>query len=337
MRTDQHERICQGAKVANIQLEATYPIVSAYEFEFLKGEDIIRERLDDCTIYMIVQRPLTYFDNVETSDGYIYFEIVDGVNVPMKCRINLVEAEICDGSEPVDIEMMFFTKNPSQTPPYRDVAAIKLFKKDGSFILWWSPQKILYEMIVKKLKLAVAVEANPLLFLNFNVLYIGKAFSQKVWDRLTGHDKMQKILTIQSPVGAAPAAQAPFEISLILLTVVGLTDNAELPYVGLTEVPGIAPILHDVDLDDDEGFYRFMQQPLVPMGDEAMTREVEAQLIHKFQPEYNDVKFANYPAIEGGMRSKGYSWTKVSFERLPASLHTSHFSIENDFELADDD
>jgi hypothetical protein len=337
IENDEQSSVIQGTKTANIQLSTTYPIVSAYEFEFLKGEEVIRDRLDGCTIYLIVQRPLTYFDNVETHDGYIWFEIVDRVTAPMKCRINLVDAGICDAGEPVEIQMQFFTKTPGKSAPFRDVAAIKLYKEDGSFILWWSPQKILYEMLVKNLSVEVANDSDPLSFLDFTVLYIGKAFSQKVWDRLTGHDKMQKILTVQNPIGAAPAARAPFEVSLILLTVVGLTDNAELPYVGLTEEEGVVPLLHNVDLDDDSALYRFMREPLVAMGDEAMTREVEAQLIHQFKPEYNDVMFANYPAIAGGMRAKGYTWTDLTIERLPASLRTPHHSIDPIVQLWDEE
>ncbi len=159
------------------------------------------------------------------------------------------------------------------------------------------------------------------------MLYVGKAFDQKVWDRLTGHDKMQKIMTVQNPVGAALAARAPFEVSLVLLTVVGLTEAVEFPYIGATMPPGVDPVLHDLDLADEEALGRFAYEPLVPLRDEAMTREVEAQLIHNFQPEYNTVKFKNYPKIAGGMRSKGYSWTELEIEKLPAALSTPYYTF----------
>lgn len=327
VKSSQGGSIVEATKVANIQVATTYPIVSAYEFEFLKAEEVIRERLDGCTVYLIVQRPLTYFDNVELRHGYIYFDIVDDEAPPLHCRVNLVAAEICGPNETVDIEMQFFAKTPSRSSPYRGVGALKLFKEDGSFILWWSPQKILYEMLVNELAVEVEENGNPLAFLDFKLHYIGRAFSQKVWDRLTGHEKMQRILTLQGPIGASPEARAPFEISLILLNIVGLTDVPELPYMGFTGRPGQRPTLHKVDLEDDEAFSRFMTQPLAPLGDEALTREVEAFLIQQFQPEYNAVKFAAYPNIKGGMRSKGYTWTELSIELLPAFLHTDHFSM----------
>lgn len=319
--------IIEGTKVADIQIATSYPIVSAYEFEFLKVEEVFRQRLDDCTIYLIVQRPLTYFDKVELTDSYVYFEIVDGDNAPLPCRINLVAAGICVADEPVDIEMQFFSRNPGTAPPYRDVGAIKVFRKDGSFVVWWSPQKILYEMLVNGLAVEIAENANPLAFLDFKVHYIGRAFSQKVWKRLTGHDKMQRILTLQGPVGASPEARAPFEISLILLSVVGLTDVPEIGGMGVSIPAGVEPITHAIDLDDAEAVMRFMDEPLVPLGDRAMTTEVETMLISQFRPEENEIKYAAYPQVEGGMRSKGYSYTGLTIERLPALLYTDHHRI----------
>ncbi len=325
--------IIQGTKVADIQVSTTYPIVSAWEFEFLKQEDVIRERLDGCTIYLIVQRPLTYFDQVELRGSYLYFEIADGATPPLKCRLDLAAAGICGDDEAVDIEVQFFGAKPINQQPFRDVGAIRIFKPDGSFVLWWSPQKILYEMLVTGLQVEVADDGNPLSFLDFKVHYIGKAFSQKVWDRLTGHEKMQRILTLQGPVGASPQARAPFEISLILLTVVGLSDAPEIPANGFSIPEGVKPIKHKIDLDDDDAFERFFLHPFVQLGDEALTKEVEAMLIHQFQPVENDIKFKHYPKIKGGMRSKGYSATSLTIERLPALLYTDHHQIAPHVEL----
>ena len=325
--------VIEGTKIADIQVSTTYPIVSAWEFEFLKQEPVIRERLDACTIYLIVQRPLTYFDQVELRGRYLYFEIADGETPPLKCRLDLAAAEICGDDEAVEIEVQFFGAKPINQQPFRNVGAIRVFKPDGSFVLWWSPQKILYEMLVTGLQVEVADDGNPLSFLDFKVHYIGKAFSQKVWDRLTGHDKMQRILTLQGPVGGSPQARAPFEISLILLTVVGLSDVPEIPAYGFSIPPGVNAIKHKVDLDDDAAFEQFLLKPFVQLGDEALTKEVEAMLIHQFQPAENEVKFKNYPKIKGGMRSKGYSATSLTIERLPAFLYTEHHQIAPQVEL----
>ena len=324
--TEKQSNLVQGVRYASIHLSTAYPVISAYEFEFLKGEEIIRNRLDNCTIYMIVQRPITYFDNVKICNRFIYFEIADGKNPPMKCRIDPIAANISSPSDNIQLEALFFSETPGAVQPFHNVAAIKLLKEDNSFILWWSPQKLLYEYVVHGLRVETTDNADPLSFLDFNVLYIGKTFAQKVWNRLTGHCKMQKILTVQNPISAEPFTRAHSEIALVLLKVTGLTDMPNIPYVDLgSEVP---PILHDIDADDENALERFMSEVPVALGDEAIVREVEAQLINTFQPQFNEVKFDNYPMIKGGMRSKGYSSTELVIERLPAFLRTAHYSIE---------
>lgn len=154
MTSSTNDNIIYGAKGATVIASPSYPIVSAYEFEFLQEEAVFRERLDSCTVYLIVQRPLTYFDNVRLDDTFIYLDIVDGQQEPLQCRINLAENGICDTDELVGIEVQFFSKDPGREQPLHDVGALKLHRAGGSFILWWSPQKLLYEIIVNKLKVA---------------------------------------------------------------------------------------------------------------------------------------------------------------------------------------
>jgi|TARA_R110000772_G_scaffold226344_1_gene336991 hypothetical protein len=321
------ETIFQGVRFANIYASTVYPLVSAWEFEFLKAENIIRERWDNCTIYMMVQRPLTYFDKVVIEDSYIHFEITDGMKPPLPCRINLVANGLCEVGEVVDISVEFYSKTPGNEQPLRNVGALRIFRSDGTLVVWWSPQKILYEMIVNNLEVEIAEGSELFAFSDYKVHYIGKSFSQKVWNRLTGHEKMQRILTIEREVGTSPEARAPFEISLIFLNLLGLDDAPMVGSFDGTPIDGAKPIIHTLDLDDEEALGDFMTNSPVKLGDEALTREVEAMLIHQFRPEYNEIKFDNYPEIKGGMRSKGYTNTHLRLERLPAFLFTDHFSM----------
>ena len=314
-------------RFAKIIANTTYPIVSAYEFDVLQEEKVVRERWTKSTIYLIVQRPLTYFDNVVIDDSYIRFEITDGEKPPLPCRINLVANGICTVGEVVDIQVGFQSHEPNTVQPLRNVGGFKLFRENGDFILWWSPQKLLYEMLVNDLIVEIAEGSDPFAFLDFKIHYIGQSFSQKVWDRLTRHKKMQRILTREREVGNAPEARAPFEISLIILQVTGLDD---MPMVfGDADHPmaGPDPIVFALDPEDGDALERFGKSP-VELGDEALTREVEAYLIHLFKPAYNEVLFDNYPRIAGGMRDKGYSWTTLSLDRFPAFLHTDHHVME---------
>lgn len=322
------ENIIKGAKNCKIFASTVYPIVSAYEFEFLKEEDVFLERLEKSSIYLMVQRPLTYFDQVTLSefDNCIKFQISDGNSKPLNCSISLVENGICLEGETVEIEIGFHGANASKTQPLRDVMGFRIRKLNGEFILWWSPYKFLYEVLVNGLK--AEIEGDPFKFLDFKVLYIGQAFAQKIWKRLTGHEKMQKILTVENPIGASPFSRAPFEVSLILLDMVGFDELVEVPYSGLFSAEEDEPILHEIDLNDEDALGNFGYKTFVPLRDEAFTREVEALLIKNFRPEYNVKMFDNYPKIAGGMRSKGYTKTDLVIERIPARLETEFFSIK---------
>ncbi|MFI7811716.1 hypothetical protein [Citrobacter werkmanii] len=177
-------------RFANVFVGMNYPIVSAYEFEFLQEERIVRERWDASTIYLIVQRPLTYFDNVVFEENHIRFEIADGLNPPMPCRVNLVAAGIVNEGEVFEVRVGFYSKEANNKEQIRNVAGLQLYRNNGEFILWWSPQKLLYEMLVKRLDVEILEEGfDPNCFLDFKVHYIGKSFSQKVWERLTSHKK----------------------------------------------------------------------------------------------------------------------------------------------------
>jgi hypothetical protein len=114
-----------------------------------------------------------------------------------------------------------------------------------------------------------------------------------------------------------------------MLDVVGLYDIPEIPYVGATARAGVDPVIHNVDLDDEAAFETFLLKPFVQLGDEALTSETEAILISRFKPPYNEKLFANYPNIIGGMRSKGYTYTDLIIERLPAFLSTDHCSTDS--------
>ncbi len=118
----------------------------------------------------------------------------------MSCRVNLAANGIAGVGETVDIVIGFHASTPNSVQPLRNVGAFKIYGEDGRFILWWSPQKIRYEMLVNDLVVEVADDGDPRAFLDFKVHYIGKTFSQKVWDRLSGHKKMQKILTREREV-----------------------------------------------------------------------------------------------------------------------------------------
>lgn len=178
-------------------------------------------------------------------------------------------------------------------------------------------------MLVKNL--VVETIGDPLAYLDFSVLYVGKAFSQKVWDRLTGHEKMQRILTLEGLLGASPEARVQFEVSLILLKAMAFDEIVIVPDTALPRTDNTKLVSHPIDLDQDGAIEAF-SLPFIDAGDEALTRDFEAQLIRYFRPKYNEVFFDSYPNIKDGMLSKGHSWSDFEIVGLPAALRTDHAS-----------
>jgi hypothetical protein len=306
-------------KNITIQAGTTYPIVSAYEYEFLKEEKVVQERMGHCTIYLILQRPLTYFDHVQLVEGGLTFHITDNTQPPLECFLPFVTNEFCELNETTELEFGFYKKDRDEKPPFNDVGAIKIRKLDGEFVVWLSPQKFIYEVLCGNIE--AEIKGDPLRFSDYHVHYIGQAFDQKIWRRLTGHEKLQKILTLEGPMSER-ADRAPLEISIAMINILGYDEAMLMGSYDFAIPHGVAPIIHK--LDTEEQAERFAELWLDGKAPE-LTNEVEALLVNLFQPTYNKIKFERYPKIKRGTRSKGYTSASVVIERLPAILKTSHY------------
>ena len=314
----------KGIKLIDVVATTAYPIVSAYEYEFLKGEEVVRKFLENATIYFILQRPLMFFDNLVSDDGELSFDIVDGVNQPLRCKVELSALGIPRNEEGL-LRVQYYREPTSKESPFKEVAAFQLLQSDETFVVWETPQKILYEAIANGLPVSIEGDVTP--FLRYRVHYIGKAFSQNVWQRHTGHDKLQKILTLEEPLSALTTRPA-LEISVLMLSIIGVGDVPIFPYTGFPEPDGVEPIVHEFDFEEDNENFEAFYTPQLSLGALELTNEVEAKLINLFKPEYNDTLFENYPNIKSGTRSKGYSGSHVTIEKLPAILVTDHFRQE---------
>jgi len=314
--------VLQGVKIIQIHAQTRYPIVSAYEFEFLKSEAEIQALLKPCTIYFILQRPLLYFTNVRPANGEIRFEISDcSTKPPLKCTFELAANGFGQPGEDILIDVQFYKKTPDQAPPFNDVAVLKFLDVKNEFLGWFSPAKFIYELLSNSLR--ADVEGDISHYLDYTVHYIGKSFSQDIWNRLTGHHKMQSILTLEDSL-STKASRAPFEISLLMLDIDGYDEGNLFPSFDFALDPCVAPIIHEFTFDDDgESFSKYYDPKLAPRSPE-LTTEVEALLISSFKPKYNDVLFENYPVIKSGTRSAGYTQSRLIIERMPAILRTEH-------------
>ncbi len=237
----------QGVKTIQIHAKTTYPIVSAYEFEFLKSEEEVKSLLKPCTIYFIIQRPLIYFNNFESKNGIITFDLLDDTDsAPLRCKFIPSDNGICPATEERLVKVMFYKKDADLVEPFNNVAVFQLLTLKEEFICWFSPQKFIYEYLSGNIN--AEIKGNIHDYIDYRVHYIGKAFSQDIWERLTGHHKMQKILTLENELNTS-SLKAPFEIALLMLDVDGFDEANLFPYQGFGLSGECDPIFHEISLD----------------------------------------------------------------------------------------
>ena len=310
-----------GVKALKIQATVRHPIVSAYEFEFLKEEAAFLDFLKPCTLYMIIQRPLMVINDLVGDNGIIRFKIDDDTpSAPLICEIDPVVAGFVDDKAgPFELELQFFRSRDRDDLPFDELAGFKIYDHDKTFKAWVTAERFLFHCIKGSRGFRLAGEMRP--YMDYTVHYIGKAFDQAVWERLTGHEKMQKVLTLEHSKNVRSLGPA-FEISLMLLAIVGIDELAAFPYMGFPKWDD--PIVHKVSTHEE--FERFSKS-WVKMPSAEMTSEIEAMLIHKLKPAYNKKLFNNYPNISRGARSLGYSECDLLIDMMPAALRTAHFTF----------
>ncbi|MBY2941864.1 hypothetical protein HF264_19550 [Rhizobium leguminosarum] len=303
-------------KNATILARAAYPPVSAWEFKSITTEKLVRDRLSASTIYFVVQRPMLWFDNVEPDHNPMSFDIVDGSGKCIHCVLNVYEALGLREDEIIDVEVSFHRLETSSQRPFRHVAAIRVYR-GGEFLAWWSPAKLLFEASTRGLPLKGAGDLDA--FIDYDVHYIGQAFDQKVWKRLKAHAKLQDVLTEEDVRGEFHRRPA-LEVSLITLEIIGIQEQGFDAQSPILLPSPYEPIIHQFDVDPPSDNFAAFYRPWLVAGDPPATNELEAMLIHMFDPKYNEVKFSNYPNIKNGTRSVGYTYADVAITDFPFRL-----------------
>src|ERR1035437_9553125 len=120
-------------------------------------------------------------------------------------------------------------------------------------------------------------------FLDYHVHYIGKAFSQPVWDRLTGHHKMQKVLTMEDALSTKPSKPS-LEISLLMLDIIGFDESNLMIQYDFAIPDGVEPIVYAFGDDDNAPRFNEYYAPHLKSDSAELTAEIEALLIHLFKP-----------------------------------------------------
>lgn len=318
----------QCFKAIKITVEPAYPIISCYEFEFLKKEKVVKDILKDATLYMIIQRPLVTFDDVCFCEDEITANISDKkTSIPVIIRPFKLNHE--ETHERLEISTQFFS-DKQDAPPFQNIPAFKIHKENGDFLHLITPQKSIYEY--QNGSELFEFGDNPLKLQKYKIHYIGQAFSQPIWNRLTGHEKLQSTLTKEDTISKVINKNA-YEICLLLLKITkfeeqilcaGDASELSLEYTPVT-----------TDIEDEDEFVKY-NEPWISLGEKPLTAESEAFLVNLFKPEYNEKQFDKYPKIDKGMLSAGYSHSEIEIKG-PVVLFTDYAHTETDILNIDED
>ena len=266
-----------------IDLKLAYAPICNFDFVSLKEEAIIQEILQGSMLYAIAQRSLLTFENVtfNEDEGSLEFEIrIQGKYHVLNCVLPLHQELIePDDTKPINLLFGSYSRNWEQEPslPVNGVNGIKLYKQNGDFVLWISPDKFIHHHQNGILECTINGDIRP--FNTFIVHYVGKATDQEIWKRLTGHGTLQEILSLEYPFnyGTLPT----HEIILLLFRV---HDLLSVKTMG----------------DDIDEFVDSLFGNTLP-SEKEVSLDAEKLLIKLLDPNYNDKKFPNYPKSSDGL------------------------------------
>jgi len=279
-------------------LDLIYPPTSARDFAYIKKDDEMQHCLANSKLYLIVQRPEITFENVYIDNTNITFDLVQKstshkINTCVFCFRNemILQKYI---NEEIDIDICWNIEEPNRKAPYNNVAGFK-FSYSDKFLFWISPERLIYLYLRDKVQ--VDGFENVKMFNQFYVHYVGKATDQDIWKRLTGHEKLQDILSKEIPISyeSLPANE-------IIILFFSLSEAKSSTIISGKEIDSLSvPELEKTILDSSR----------IPATNKIML-DAEKAFVHILNPKYNEVKFEKYPFSKDGLYNENF--TAYSFK-----------------------
>jgi len=267
---------------------------------------------------MITQRPELRFQNVSIDRDHhvISFDVVQQVTGKRSSgRIHVRQTPILKSvNGQYEIEVGSFERDKKfEEAPYSDVDGIKFYGSQGEFLHWLTPEK-LFRQFSHGMPGVEGLDGFRDLMC-YKVLYIGKATDEDMWTRLTGHKKLQEILSVEYPLSYQ--SLPTHEIVLLLFMV-----EETLDIIGLRSVEEIKPSL--------------LKKHRKPPDAKKISTDAEKAFVHLLNPVYNIVKYSAYPRSSDGLFSENYdSFAYAIREELAIECRGQRISGSLDDEKSD--
>ncbi|OFY84534.1 MAG: hypothetical protein A3F72_14105 [Bacteroidetes bacterium RIFCSPLOWO2_12_FULL_35_15] len=285
-------------KILMNQLLLSYSPLCNRDFTILKTDPVIQNIIETSSLYIIAQRPEMRFDNILNNEEEKAMEFdIKQINNPnvLKCKVPLFQENIAtDPSKEVLIYLGSNDENNDFKTFKSNVHGMKFYQEeilDENFLIWFSPEKFLQNYW--KGHLVAEIEGNINDFTKYKVHYVGQSTKQDIWKRLTGHEKLQDILSLEYPLsyGSLPT----HEIAILLFR---FYDNIFMHTYG--------------DESIEEDVVDSMLGKNMP-DQRTIFLDAEKALISSMQPKYNDELFKNYPKSTDGLYKHNYDSVSYSF------------------------
>ncbi|QKJ32882.1 hypothetical protein HQ865_25045 [Mucilaginibacter mali] len=309
------------------KLKLSFSPLSNYDYSLLTSQTSLTDILAESHIYMIVQRPcLTfeelYIDPTIEEDPILRFKI---------CKKG--SAEFLECSFPYrrgmfkelfkeKMGMLFtpdyeFLHHKFSDPPYYHIANFLMFADENGYGSWFSPEKFLFERWNDLYESEVKGDVPA--FLKYKVHYIGKATEEHVIKRLTGHEHLQDILSVEFPLhyGSLPTD----EIAILFYE---FSDNIHLAMFGADDEMGDVLIQQMIDGN----------LPMVPK--KRIYLDAEKALINALKPRHNKLFYKSYPQSKDGLKQDALdAYTYTFFDPITLVYNEGEITGSEHFIEAD--
>lgn len=298
-------------------LKLSYSPISNREFYYLKKEDEVIKLLERSSIYIIAQRQELFFEIIafDTSTNMLSFNILKNEcdNV-LNGIINLQQDQIIS-NDIENFEVIFETvEDEGEIPfelPVTNIKSIRLFSDDkkNNFLIWLTPDKLLYHYFNEHIE--AEIEGDLEEFISFNVHYIGESTDQNILKRLTGHEKLQDVLTIERSLSKKSIISD--EVIILLFHI----EEANNLIIG----------------NDISDFIQFLYANQFPTT-RTIALDAEKALIKALLPskKYNKIQYKSYPKSSNGLYKNNYDLITY-FVKEKLNLKYENRMIKGDFEI----
>jgi hypothetical protein len=281
------------------QLELAYSPLTNYEFAIVKDDPIIDRALEKASLYVIAQRHVLSFENIipNESEPVLEFEIHQRNNPNiLKCRLPFLQDVFeASGEHEIGIAINYIDKQKTHDEVplggVHGISFVEFRETEERFLIWFSPEKLLQNYWREDIE--CEIEGDIREFLKYNVHYVGKATKQSILKRLTGHNTLQDIISLEHPFTYNDLPT--HEIAILCFE---FQDNLEIQTFG-----------DNSDVKDMMAALTGENRP----EQEKIFLDAEKALIKAMQPGYNKEMFNNYPVSKDGLYDEKYDAISYTF------------------------